>query len=335
MPLFELPLDELRMYRGSNPRPRDFDAYWDRALLELSHVDPDVQLVERQSAARFADAFDLWFTGVGGARIHAQCLKPQSSGPHAAILKFHGYAGNAGDWFEKLGWVAQGFVVVALDVRGQGGLSEDVGGEHGTTLGGHIVRGLSDSDPDKLLFRQIFLDSVELARIVMSWDHVDPTRVVATGWSQGGGLTLACAALEPRIAMVAPVYPFLSDYLRVWQMDLARDAYEGLSFYFKRFDPTHEHERETFTRLGYIDVQHLADRIRGRVMMGTALMDTICPPSTQFAAYNKMTAPKEMVLYPDFGHDDLPGHNDRIFEFLSQVLIRPAEADAKQNAGLV
>jgi len=53
--------------------------------------------------------------------------------------------------------------------------------------------------------------------------------------------------------------------------------------------------------------------------MGTALMDMICPPSTQFAAYNKITAPKEMVLYPDFGHDDLPGHSDRIFEFLSQV----------------
>lgn len=320
MPEFELPLEELKTYRGLNPRPPDFDAYWERALSDLSRTNPDAQLVEHASPANFAEAFDLWFTGVGGARIHAQCLKPRSSGPHPAVLKFHGYTGNAGDWFDKLAWAAQGFVVAAMDVRGQGGLSEDVGGESGTTLGGHIVRGLSDRDPDKLLFRQIFLDTVQLARLVMDWEDVDSDRVVATGWSQGGGLTLACAALEPRIAMAAPVYPFLSDYLRVWQMDLARDAYEGLTYYFKRFDPTHQLENEAFTRLGYIDVQHLANRIRAHVLMGTGLMDTICPPSTQFAVYNKITSRKEMVLYPDFGHEELPGHNDRIFGFLSSVV---------------
>jgi cephalosporin-C deacetylase len=53
--------------------------------------------------------------------------------------------------------------------------------------------------------------------------------------------------------------------------------------------------------------------------MTTALMDTVCPPSTQFAAYNKITSPKEVVLYPDFAHEVPPGHNDRIFEFLSQL----------------
>jgi cephalosporin-C deacetylase len=102
-------------------------------------------------------------------------------------------------------------------------------------------------------------------------------------------------------------------------MDLARDAYEELTYYFRQFDPTHEHEDEIFTRLGYIDVQHLADRIKARVQMTTSLMDTICPPSSQFAAYNKIQSDKEMVLYPDFGHEDLPGHNDRVFQFLSEV----------------
>jgi cephalosporin-C deacetylase len=205
-----------------------------------------------------------------------------------------------------------------MDVRGQGGLSEDVGGVKGTTLRGQIVRGLSDH-PDKLLFRQIFLDTVQLAKVVMSLPEIDPGRVSATGGSQGGGLTLACAALEPRIVRAAPLFPFLSDYKRVWEMDLARDAYEELTYYFRQFDPTHEHEDDIFTRLGYIDVQHLADRIKARVQMTTSLMDTICPPSSQFAAYNKIQSDKEMVLYPDFGHEDLPGHNDRVFQFLSEI----------------
>jgi cephalosporin-C deacetylase len=316
MGVFDLPLDQLATYQGRNPRPTDFDAYWDRALRELDTTPPDVELVPRANPARFAECFDLWFTGVGGARIHAQYVRPRAPGPHPAILRFHGYSMHAADWFDKLAWAAQGFVVAALDVRGQGGLSEDVGGVSGTTLRGHIIRGLSDH-PERLLFRQIFLDTAQLARIVMSSPEVDPARVAATGASQGGGLTLACAALEPRIWRAAPVYPFLCDYQRVWEMDLARDAYDELTYYFKRFDPTHEREAEVFTRLGYIDVQHLAERIRARVQITTSLMDTVCPPSTQFAAYNKIRSEKEMILYPDFGHEDLPGHNDRVFAFLS------------------
>ena len=68
-----------------------------------------------------------------------------------------------------------------------------------------------------------------------------------------------------------------------------------------------------------MDVQHLAPRIQGEVLMGVGLMDTVCPPSPQYAAYNKITAPKSTVLYPDFGHEALPGHPDRIYRFLAEL----------------
>jgi len=50
--------------------------------------------------------------------------------------------------------------------------------------------------------------------------------------------------------------------------------------------------------------------------MVTGLMDTVCPPSTQFAAYNKIAAPKRMVLYPDFEHENMPGRDDLVLDFL-------------------
>ena len=235
------------------------------------------------------------------------------------MLQFHGYSMHSGDWIDKLAYVGEGFCVAALDCRGQGGLSEDVGGVKGTTLRGQIIRGLDDPDPRKLLFRQIFLDAAQLARIVMARPEVDPARVGAMGASQGGALTLACAALEPRLRLAAPVYPFLSDYRRVWEIDLAKDAYDELRTYFRFFDPRHEREAEIFTKLGYIDIQHLAPRIRAEVLLFTGLMDTICPPSSQFAAYNKITAPKNIVLYPDYGHENLPGQGDRTFGFMMRM----------------
>jgi cephalosporin-C deacetylase len=316
--LFDMPFEKLESYSGTNPRPGDFDAYWERALAEMRAVDPQVELVPAAFQTSFAECSDLYFTGVGGARVHAKFLRPRQAGsdPHPAVLMFHGYSGNAGDWGSKLGYVAQGYTVAALDCRGQGGLSEDKGGVTGWTLRGHIVRGL-DGPPEKLLYRQIFLDTAQLAKIVMEMPDVDADRVGATGGSQGGGLTLACASLEPRIKRAAPVFPFLTDYRRVWDIDQDKDAYAELREWFRRFDPQHEREGDIFTQLGYIDVQHLASRIQGEVLMGVGLMDTICPPSTQYAAFNKITAEKSVAIYPDFGHEDLPGHSDRIFQFMA------------------
>ncbi len=263
MPIIDMPLQELKGYNGKNPKPKDHDQYWERALSEMNATEPNVELVPAEFTSPVAECYDLYFTGVKGARIHAKFLKPKKmKEPLPAVLQFHGYTGNCGDWQSKLGYASSGFVVAALDCRGQGGLSEDKGGVLGNTYHGQIIRGLDDPNPDNLLFRHIFLDTAMLARIVMNMPFVDNKRVGAMGGSQGGGLTLACASLVPEIRRLAPVYPFLSDYRRVWDMDLAKDAYLEINQYFRHFDPRHEREDEIFTKLGYIDIQHLTDRIR-------------------------------------------------------------------------
>jgi cephalosporin-C deacetylase len=321
MPLvFDLPIEELGSYQGRNPRPDDFDAYWEEGLAEMRATDPGVELIPAEYTIPNAECFHLYFTGVGGARIHAKLLNPENSDrPHPAILLFHGYTGDSGDWSDKLGYLLEGFTVAALDCRGQAGLSEDRSVVIGNTLHGHIIRGLEDAlkgMPEKLLFRQIFLDAAQLARIVMEMPGVDADRVGASGSSQGGALAVVCSALEPSIKRAAPVFPFLSDYKRVWEIDQARDAYQELQEFFRHSDPTHSLEERVFESLGYIDIQFLASRIQAEVLWGIGLMDTICPPSTQFAVYNKIVSPKEMVIYPDFEHEALPGHNDRIFQFM-------------------
>lgn len=320
MPLtFDLPLDQLKTYQGINPRPANFDQYWEAALAEMNAVDPRVELVPSKFQVPGVECFHLYFTGVGGARLHAKFLRPEEiTSPSPAVLMFHGYSCDSSDWAQKLNYVSQGFVVAALDSRGQGGLSEDRGGVTGNTLHGHIIRGLDDAlagKPEKLLYRAHFLDTAQLAKIVLGMPEVNPDRVCATGWSQGGALTVACAALEPRIKKAAPVYPFLSDYKRVWNMDYARDAYLELTEYFRHFDPQHLKEEEIFTALGYVDIQNLASRIQADILWGTGLMDTICPPSSQFAAYNKVTSRKTMAIFPDFTHEELPGMYDQIFQF--------------------
>jgi len=311
------PVAELFAYQGRNPKPGDFDAYWERALAELDATPPNPELTLSNFSCPSIDCFDLWYTGVGGAKIHAKYLLPKKTVQALpAVFVFHGYTGSSPDWFKLLPFAAAGMAVAAMDCRGQGGLSEDSGGVKGTTLRGHIIRGLDDS-PDKLLFRQVFLDTIQLVRVLAGFKEIDENRLGCCGISQGGALSLVCAALEPRIKRCAPIYPFLSDYKRIWEMDLAKDAYFELTEYFRRLDPRHEREDEVFTKLGYIDIQFLAPRVKAEVLMQTGLMDTITPPSTQFAAYNKITAKKNVLIYPDFAHEEAPGHWDNILTFMT------------------
>ena len=322
MPLIDFPLPQLLEYQGRSPCPADFDQYWSEALGELDRQDLAPRLAPSSVVPTHnAECFDLWFTGVGGSRVHAKYLRPvRAAKPSPALLIFHGYSGNSGDWLRYLAYVSEGYCVASLDCRGQAGSSEDTYPVLGNTLHGHIIRGLADPDPKALLFRRIFLDTAALARIVMAFPEVDAGRVGALGESQGGALTLVCASLEPRVRAAVSVYPFLCDYRRVWEMDLARDAYLELRNFFRSFDPLHAREAEIFARLGYIDVQYLVPRIKAEVLLAVGLMDTVCPPSSQFAAYNKITAPKELAIYPDFAHESLPGITDRAFAFLAAKL---------------
>ena len=320
MPLFDMDKEALMQYRGSAVRPDDFDAYWARALEQMQEMGTEYTLIPADFQPAGAVCFDLWFTGVGGARIHAHYVRPKAiDKPIPAVVLFHGYNRNSGSWASVLGYAAAGMAVLAPDCRGQGGLSQDVGGTEGTTIRGHIIRGCQDENPDHLLMRSIFLDGAQLARIAMAMPEIDETRVAACGGSQGGGLALACAALTPKLNRVAAMMPFLCDYKRAWEMANPEGAYYELSYYFRFFDPRHEQEEQFYRRLGYIDNVNLAERIRAKTLMLTGLIDHECPPSTQFGAFNRITASKQVRLYPDYGHEVCVDMEDEAMRFLMEM----------------
>jgi len=309
---------KLTEYMGKSPKPGDFDAYWNRAKVELDKQSMHYELIPSDLKTSYAECYNLFFEGVGGATIHCKVAMPKHvKGKGPALAMFHGYSVDSGEWMGLLPYAAEGITVIAMDCRGQGGLSEDNLVTKGPTLRGHIIRGIQDPNPDRLYYRNVFLDTVQTVRILMAMEHVDENRVGVFGMSQGGALATVCAALEPRVKEVISVYPFLSDYKKVWEdMDISSSAYEEISYYFRALDPTHERENEVFNRLGYIDIQNFADQITANYLLVTGLKDTVCPPATQFATYNKIKSSKEVLFYPEYGHEYLPYLGDRVFKKL-------------------
>jgi len=319
MPVLDMPIEELKKYMGSSPCPADFDQYWADALAEMNSIDPKIEFYGKQYPSKVCSMYDMYFIGTKNARIHARVAIPNGIvGSAPAVLGFHGLGGAADEWCSLVKYASQGYVCAYMDVRGQGGLSEDVGGVKGTTNVTPFMRGI-DGDKHDLYYRDVFLDTALLAKIIMGLDYVDETRVGVLGGSQGGALSIACACLVPGIKKCAPWVPYLSDYKRVYDMDLNKDAYDGLRSYFRLFDPAHEREDQVFEKLGYIDIQNLAKRMKAELLMQTGLVDNICPPSTQFAMYNKVTSKKKVIMYPEYGHELPSSGYDVVFEFLADL----------------
>ena len=295
----------LGSYMGKSPCPNDINEFWDKAVRELDAHNPNATLTKVWDLPN-AECFDLFFEGIGGARVHASYARPKNTtAPCKTILMFHGYRANFREWNRLLFFVGQGFCVAALEVRGQSGLSDDNHTVSGFTQSGHIIRGAVEGDPNKLFYKNVFLDTATLCRIVAKFPEVDEKQIFSFGGSQGGALALVAASLEPSITKTLAYCPFLSDYKRSWELDGI--AYNEISTYFSFADPTHETEEAFFNTLSYIDIKNLVGRIKGQVKMATGLKDASCPPETQFAVYNHIVSKKDIILYPEHDHADFPG----------------------------
>ena len=55
---------------GMTPVPADFDAFWQERMAEADAVDLDYEIMPSEiDPFDTVDYLDLWFTGMGGARI--------------------------------------------------------------------------------------------------------------------------------------------------------------------------------------------------------------------------------------------------------------------------
>mgnify|MGYP002282098612 CR=1 FL=1 len=158
-----------------------------------------------------------------------------------------------------------------------------------------------------------------LCRIVRELEGIDQKKIYINGASQGGGIGIACAALNPGlINRAAILYPFLSDYRLVWELGADQIAYEGLRYYSRWFDPEGTRQEAWFAKLGYIDTKNFAHLVCCPVLFGPGLADEVCPPASQCAVYNNLNCPKRRHLFEGFGHEEIQDFDDLILDFFGR-----------------
>jgi cephalosporin-C deacetylase len=129
---------------------------------------------------------------------------------------------------------------------------------------------------------------------------VDPDRVAVTGGSQGGGISIAVAALADGLVGAMPDVPFLCHFRRATELT-DEDPYAEIAAYLKAH---RDHLDRVFGTLAYFDGAVLARLASAPTLFSVALMDKVCPPSTVFAAFNAYGGlDKTIAVYPYNEHE--------------------------------
>ncbi|MBZ0288726.1 MAG: acetylxylan esterase, partial [Anaerolineae bacterium] len=264
----------------------------------------DVVLTPVDYGIKSAEIYDVSFSGYAGQRVKGWYLLPrQRTGKIPCVVEYIGYGGGRGFGFEHLLWPSAGFAFLIMDTRGQGsawrqGDTPDLPDGANPSVPGFMTQGILD--PRTYYYRRVFTDAVRAVDVALERAEVDSERIAATGGSQGGGITLAAGALNPAVKAIMPDVPFLCHYRRATTIvDTA--PYSEIVNYCK----THREKVDrVFKTLSYFDGVNFAARIGADALFSVGLMDTICPPSTVYAAYNHLAgAKKEMRIYEFNNHE--------------------------------
>ena len=272
-------------------READFDEFWKKALQELREVDPQYKLIlQKEESNERRDLYLIEMNSVGGLTVRGWYEVPKKPGRHPALLKLPGYGGSMRpvNKFDDM-------VILSFNIRSHG-ISDEA-------PGAPIDLWLRRLDSEKeYYYRGAYLDCVRAVDFLASRPEVDSDRIAVWGSSQGGGLSLATAALDKRISFCMADVPWLCDWVHYFKTSHWDEIDEWLAA-----EPGRSWKSMLRT-FSYFDTMNMMDRIKCPVVMAVGLQDRVCPPSTSFACFNRIRTPKEYRVYIDAGHR-LPRHH--------------------------
>jgi cephalosporin-C deacetylase len=316
MPQFDLPLEQLETYIPKREEPADFDAFWADTLDESRGHSWSPRFEAVDAGISKISVEDVTFAGFLGQPIRAWMLRPRDVKHQVpCVVQYIGYNSGRGLAHSHTLLPSAGYAALVMDTRGQtsgafpGATPDPMGSAPHTS--GRMSHGIET--PADYYYRRVFTDAVLAIDTARNHPAIDPDRVCVWGGSQGGGIALAAAGLSSGLAAAFIDFPFLSHFRRALRLT-DQPPYAELATYLQT---RRGEEERVFKTLSYFDGVNFAVRSTAPAMFSVGLCDSVCPPSTIFAAYNHYRGTKEIRVYPYNGHEGGGPHHQR--EILSTL----------------
>lgn len=286
--------------------PADFDAFWQAGKDELAKlpVEPRLTLLPDACTDK-VNVYHVSFRTVGPnwttapSRIFGILCEPKAPGRYPAILKVPGagirpYSGDKG-------LAARGAIVLEIGIHGVPvNMAQEV---YDALFAGPLCYywTFNLDNKDTFYYRRVYLGCLRANDFLMGRENWDGKNLLVMGASQGGQLSIVTAALDPRVTGLSATHPAFCDVTGDlngraggWPRPFQPDPGSGM--------PSVHATPAKIETTSYYDTVNFARRLKAPGYYIWGYNDDVCPPTSVYAAYNQIKAPKELGLMLEQAH---------------------------------
>ncbi len=295
--------------------PADFNSYWDNAKAELANIPIDAKMTLLPE--RCSENVNVYHVNLQnykiGTRLYGILCVPKKEGKYPALLQVPGAGVRA--YSGDIANAEKGMITFQIGIHG---VPVTMDPSVYTSLGAGALAGYWNynlDDKDRYYYKRVYLGCVRANDFLTSLPQYDGQHLAVIGGSQGGALSIVTAALDSRVKYLAAYYPALADVT-----GYLKGRAGGWPHLFDKNNVAFNNTKEKINTASYYDVVNFAKQLKTPGIYTMGFNDETCPPTSMYAAYNVITAPKELYIVPETGHWTFPEQGVRMNEWIAERL---------------
>lgn len=274
-------------------RPADFDEFWAKTLADARKWDlePMMTLVPERCTPKVNVYNVSWANDGWASRMYGVLTVPVGEGPWPAVLKLPGAGVRA--YKGDVGHSEKGVIILEIGIHG---IPVNLPDEAYTRLYNGALKGYHSfnmDNRDRFYYRRVITGCIRGIDFITQLPFFNGC-LATFGGSQGGGLSIIVAGLDPRVDALVSYYPAMSDMAGYtagraggWPHTMRDKKY---------------HTPEIINTLSYYDVSSFARSVSVPGLYTFGYNDMVCPPTTTMSVYNVVDAPKTLMVAETTAH---------------------------------
>ncbi|MBU4460405.1 MAG: acetylxylan esterase [Verrucomicrobia bacterium] len=291
-------IDPLRI-RPSLPVPGDFNAFWAGQKKKLQAIPPVAHLTPVPWSQPDIECFDVQIDCLGPP-VSGYMARPVGAKPKSLpiLLYTHGAGVRSSGLGGTASWAKNGMLAMDINAHGlpNGKPDEFYKALNDGEYKEYRTRGRESRET--VVYLGMFLRLVRALDFLTAQPEWDGRTVIVHGTSQGGYQSIVAAGLDPRVSFFAAGVPAGCDHtgfkvgrINGWPKFIATGE-----------DPP----PNVVEAVRYFDAVNFAARAKAPGIVTVGFIDTTCPPTGVYAAYNALSGRKQIFDDIPTGHANSP-----------------------------
>lgn len=308
--------------KPSMPRPDDFDAFWTAQKKKLAALPMTVKLTKEKAPSTKIELFDAQIDCLGKP-VSGYFAKPLGAKPKSlpVILTVHGAGVSSSNTGSPSSWAANGALAMDINAHGipNGKPAEFYKSLADGALKDYRIAGREDRE--KIYFLGMFLRLVRAIDFLTSQPEWNGKDVIVYGSSQGGFQAFAAAGIDERVTVMCAGVPAGCDHTGV-----VAKRVNGWPKFIASL-PVAEPDPKVLEAVRYFDNVNFAAHTHAKEAIVTVgFIDTTCPPTSVYAAYNALPIKKQIFNDVKSGHANTPAAIKAMTDVATRIIKAAASA---------